>query len=150
MRATERFGKSKDRGPQQLRGRTLWAGSCWTGTHLAHDVWPLAGRLQECVVFLGPINRDIFRRGGQKPTARIGACIVAMQSAVGGCSDAWMVVCNLHFRCCFGFLFALGMVLDLPWTYITHRFPWSIWIGSMVQIIWENSQFGKNPLDVEP
>lgn len=97
MRATERFGKSKDRGPQQLRGRTLWAGSCWTGTHLAHDVWLLAGRLQECVVFLGPINRDIFRRGGQKPTARIGARITAMRSADGGCSDVLMVVCYLHF-----------------------------------------------------
>ena len=149
MRATERLGKSKDRGPQQLRGRTLWASSCWIGTHLAHDVWPLVGRLQECVVFLGPINRDIFRRGGQKPTACIGACIVAMQSAVGGCSDALMVVCNLHFRCCFGFLFALGMVLDLPCTYLNDRFPLFICRCRMVQIIWENSQFGKNTLDVE-
>lgn len=149
MRDTEGFGKSKYRGPQQLWGRTLWAGSCWTGTHLAHDVWPLAGRLQERVVFLGPINRDIFRRGGQKPTALIGECVAAMQSADGGCSDVLMVVYNLHFRCCFGFWSALGMVLDLPWTYIIHRFPWSIWKGSMVQIIWENSQFRKNHLDFE-
>lgn len=75
MRATGRFRKSKGRGLQKPCGRMLLTDSCWTVTHLAGDVWPLAGKLQECAVFQGPINRDIFRRGGQKPTARMGTSL---------------------------------------------------------------------------
>lgn len=81
------FSRGAELGPGAT-GRGGVGAKCLHGHHwlpllvpwhvLAGEVWPLAARMEECVVCEGPINRDVLGRGGRTPTTQAGKAITAM------------------------------------------------------------------------